>query len=96
MKKDGGIIMEENRNFHEQLAELMNGLTDEQKEKVKDCKDAGELVDALGKMGISLPDGLLDAVSGGVQAGIFTTGGSGEFGPKKPEEPPQARPKMWL
>ncbi|MBQ9545286.1 MAG: radical SAM protein [Clostridia bacterium] len=38
-----------------------------------------------------LPDELLNAVAGGIQAGLFTSGGSGEFGPSKPEvqKPPQ-------
>ena len=32
--------MDESKNLSEQMAELMNGLTDEQKEKVKACQTA--------------------------------------------------------
>lgn len=48
----------ENRNLSEQMAEVLNGLTDEQKEKAMACKTAGEL-------GVALPDELLDEVAGG-------------------------------
>ena len=50
----------------ELLKNLMNSLTDEQKEKAKTCKDLNELTACLGEMGVSLPDELLDAVAGGI------------------------------
>ena len=40
-------------------------LTDEQKEKAKECKTAEELMKLAGKWGIELPDEALDQVSGG-------------------------------
>lgn len=58
--------MNENRNSNEQMTEILNGLTDEQKEKAKDCKDVNEFISALGEMGVTLPDELLDAVAGGI------------------------------
>ena len=42
-----------------------NELTDEQKAKLKSCKDTDELMSALGTMGIELTDEQLDAVAGG-------------------------------
>ena len=57
--------MSENKNLHEQMAELLNGLNDEQKEKAKQCKTVDELMSLLGELDIALPDELLDAVSGG-------------------------------
>ncbi len=56
----------ENKNLSEQMAEILNSLTDEQKEKVKACKDVSELTALLGEMGIALPDELLDAAAGGL------------------------------
>ena len=73
------------------LKEIREHLPDEQKEKTKDCKTADELVSLLSELGVDLPDELLEAVSGGVQAGIFTTGGSGEFGPSHPD-PEEQKP----
>ena len=53
----------------EKLAELISGiydsLTDEQKEKVKACHTAEELIALAGKEGIELPDEALNAVAGG-------------------------------
>ena len=63
--------------------------TDEQKEKMKACKTAEELLAFAREENINLPDELLEAVSGGVQAGLITTGGSGEFGPQKPDSEEQ-------
>ena len=40
-------------------------LTDEQKAKLKSCQDTGEMMSALGTMGIELTDEQLDAVAGG-------------------------------
>ena len=66
--------------------------TDEQKEKLKACKTAEELLAFAREENINLPDELLEAVSGGVQAGLFTTGGHGEFGPQKPDSEEQKPP----
>ena len=56
--------MEEKKKL---FAELLKGLTDEQKEKVKACKDGKELTTLLGEMGFALPDEALDAVAGGTE-----------------------------
>ena len=47
------------------LDELFEKLTDEQKEKAKECKTFDELMDFAGKEGIELPDEFLDSVAGG-------------------------------
>ncbi len=47
------------------LKELWSGLTDEQKEKVKECKSMDELTELAGKLGVELPDEMLEAVAGG-------------------------------
>ena len=82
----------DNEKTNELMTRIFDSLTDEQKEKVKACKTADELIALLGKEGIDLPDEALNAVSGGVQAGLITSGGSGEFGPKKQDEPKIKRP----
>ena len=56
----------ENKALHEQMAELLTSLTDEQKEKANACKDMKELTALLGKLGVALPDELLDGVAGGM------------------------------
>lgn len=53
------------QKMKERMTNLLNSLTDEQKEKVKACKDMNELTALLGQMGVELPDELLDAVAGG-------------------------------
>ena len=55
----------ENKNLRDQMSELLNGLTEEQKEKAKACKTPEELMVFWGKLGVALPDELLDAVAGG-------------------------------
>lgn len=55
----------ENKNLSEQIAKVLSGLTDEQKEKVKACKGLDEIAACLGEMGVALPDELLDGVAGG-------------------------------
>ena len=60
--------MSEIRNLSEQMAELLNGLTDEQKEKAKACKTMEELTAFLGELGIAMTDEALDAVAGGSPA----------------------------
>ena len=57
--------MNENGNLNERMAEILNGLTDEQKEKAKACKTPKELIALLGEMGVAQPDELLEAISGG-------------------------------
>ena len=42
-----------------------NELTDEQKERLKSCKDSAELMFMLDGMGVELTDEQLDAVAGG-------------------------------
>ena len=54
------------QKMKELMANLLNSLTDEQKEKAKACKNVGELTALLGEMGIALPDELLDAAAGGL------------------------------
>ena len=53
----------------EKMKEVIKGiyenLTDEQKEKAKQCKTMDELMTLAGEWGIELPDEALDAVSGG-------------------------------
>ena len=48
------------------LKELWDSLTDEQKEKAKECKSTDELTALAGRMGIELPDEMLDSVAGGM------------------------------
>ena len=55
----------ENKDLQEKMAELLNGLTDAQKEKAKACQTMEELTAFLGGLGIALPDELLDAAAGG-------------------------------
>lgn len=45
--------------------ELLQGLTQEQIEKVKNCKDMSELMELAKEEGIELTDEQLEAVSGG-------------------------------
>ena len=51
------------------MMEILNGvfekLTDEQKEKAKECKNADDFMKLAGEQGIELPDDLLDNVAGG-------------------------------
>ena len=42
-----------------------NELTDEQKEKLKSCKDSSELKSMLNYMGVEMSDEQLEAASGG-------------------------------
>ena len=53
----------EDKKLNEILEKTCASLTDEQKEKVKDCKDVNEFISALGEMGVALPDELLEASS---------------------------------
>ena len=55
----------ENKNLREKMAELLNGLTEEQKEKAKACKTPEELTAFLSELDIAMTDEALDAVAGG-------------------------------
>ena len=55
----------ENKDLYEKFMALMNGLTEEQKEKAKQCKNPGELLKLAVKEGIELPDEALEGVSSG-------------------------------
>ena len=67
--------MNEDKNIDPKLAEALKGiwdnLTDEQKEKAKECKTMDELMLLAGKEGVELPDEAVEMVSGGA-------GGCGE------------------
>ena len=84
--------MEENKKTDEVLKEIYASLTDEQKKKAKKCKTLDDFLAFAEKEGVELPDEVLDDIAGGVQAGLITEGGSGEFGPKKKEKTEQKRP----
>lgn len=61
--------MDENKNANElnkALEGLWDSLTDEQREKAKACKTLDELTALAGKLGVELPDEMLDSVAGGV------------------------------
>ena len=48
------------------LKEFLANLTDEQKEKAKECKTPEELMAFAGKEGLELPDELIEGVAGGL------------------------------
>lgn len=49
----------------EAFQKFCSKLTDEQKEKVKQCQTWDEVMDFAGKEGVELPDEFLDSVAGG-------------------------------
>ena len=55
----------ENRKHEDTLKSIFDSLSDEQKEKVKDCKTMNELIAFLDETGTPLPDELMDQVAGG-------------------------------
>ena len=55
----------ENEKLSKALSDIWDSLTDEQKEKAKECKTADELIALAGKEGIELPDEALESVAGG-------------------------------
>ncbi len=60
--------MDENKiasELNEALAGMWDSLTDEQKEKAKQCQSMDELTALAGSMGVELPDELLNSVAGG-------------------------------
>ena len=60
-----------NEKLNELLKNVWDSLTDEQKEKAKECKTADELLKLAGEEGIELPDELLDAAAGGALVKII-------------------------
>lgn len=61
--------MDENKSaseLNEALKGMWDSLTDEQKEKAKQCQSMDELMALAGKLGVEIPDELLDSVAGGV------------------------------
>ena len=54
-----------NKNISDALKGIYDSLTDEQKEKAKQCKTMDELMTLAGEWGVELPDEILDAVAGG-------------------------------
>ena len=50
----------------ESLKGIYKQLTDEQKEKLKTCKDMDAFMQLAGEWGIELPDEMVDAVAGGI------------------------------
>ncbi len=59
------MLTMESKELKEQMAKLLNGLTDEQKKKAEACETAEELIACLHEIGFALPDELLDTVAGG-------------------------------
>jgi len=57
----------DNEKMNELIIGVCKSLTDDQKEKAKDCKDVNELAKCLGEMGVALPDELMEAVAGGAE-----------------------------
>lgn len=61
--------MEENTTMDNKLEEsvksLWGSLTDEQREKAKQCKTVEELTELAAKESVELPDEVVDAVAGG-------------------------------
>ena len=52
-----------------ELKKIYEGLTDEQKAKVRECKTVEEITALAEKEGIELPDEALDAIAGGLSVG---------------------------
>ena len=57
------------KKLQEALRGIWDSLTDEQKEKARDCKTLDELTTLAGREGMELPDEALDMVSGGCDEG---------------------------
>jgi hypothetical protein len=55
----------DNEKLSQELTELWDSLTDEQKEKAKACESFDELMEFAGDEGIELPVEVLDNVAGG-------------------------------
>ncbi len=52
--------------MNDTLKMLLDNLTDDQKEKVKACKNMDEFMKLAGEWGLELPDELVDNVGGGL------------------------------
>ena len=79
----------EEKKFNEILEKVLEGLTGEQKAKAAECKNEGELCEFLEKMGVALPDELLDDAAGGFvwsNPGLVF-GGSDQNDDKTTEDP---------
>ena len=50
---------------HRNYDELYSSLSDEKKAMIDSCKSPQELAEVLGKLGVALPDALLETISGG-------------------------------
>lgn len=59
------MIMDENK-MNEALEQILENLTDEQKEQVKACKSADDLMKLLDEWNVELTDTELDQVAGGL------------------------------
>ena len=57
--------MDENK-MNEALEQILENLTDEQKEQVKACKSADDLMKLLDEWNVELTDTELDQVAGGL------------------------------
>ena len=53
------------------LQDIIDSLTEEQKQKLKNCKSKEEITDLLLADGIELTDELLESVAGGIAFPIF-------------------------
>ncbi len=73
--------MEENKTA-EILRGVWESLTEEQKEKAKQCKTLDEIAKLAASEGIELPDEVLDAAAGGVVVEIKGTGTWSSFNSK--------------
>ena len=68
--------MDENKmtELNRAIRGMWDSLTDEQKEKAKKCQNMDELMLLAGRLGIELPDEMLDTVAGG-RARLLPGGG---------------------
>ena len=55
------------KKMNEALNDIYERLTDEQKEKAKECKTVGDLMDYVSREKIEIPEELLGQVAGGVR-----------------------------
>ncbi|MBO4341285.1 MAG: hypothetical protein J5835_07660 [Bacteroidales bacterium] len=57
------------QTINDELKKLYERLSNEQKQKADECKTADEFLKLMGELGIELPDGLADVVTGGTSTG---------------------------
>lgn len=85
--------MDENKSaseLNEALKGMWDSLTDEQREKAKQCQSMDELTALAGSMGVELPDELLDSVAGGyhpIQDGVHCPYCGKKANPTSPQDP---------